>query len=277
MKHPIRRFAALLLALMLTAGAALARTQPLNILLIGVDNPDEYENGRSDAMILVRADSDGGRVRMVSFLRDLYVPIPDHGSNRLNAAYTFGGEELLKQTLYESFGVAVDRTATVHFSLLAQLVDALGGIELEITEKERQELNSLLPKGESEVASAGWQWLNGTQTLCYTRIRKLDSDFQRTQRQQEVLSAMLDRSADIGYWDLLELAVSTLSNIRTDLKLGDMLDLLPIVTRLQELDLESARVPFDGTYQDETINGMMVLKPDLEPIRKQLNDFLYGE
>ena len=71
--------------------------------------------------------------------------------------------------------------------------------------------------------------------------------------------------------------MSTLSNIRTDLKLGDMLDLLPIVTRLQELDLESARVPFDGTYQDETINGMMVLKPDLEPIRKQLNDFLYGE
>lgn len=277
MKPSIRRFAALLLALLLTAGAAFARTQPLNILLIGVDSADEAETGRSDAMILVRADADAGSIRMVSFLRDLYVPIPGHGSHRLNAAYTFGGEELLKQTLHDSFGVTVDRTAAVDFSLLTQLVDQLGGIDLEITEKERQALNSLLPEWEREVASAGWQRLTGTQTLCYTRIRKLDSDFQRTRRQQQVLSAMLDRSAVLGYWDLLEMAVSTLSSIQTDLKLSDLLELLPIATRLGELELKSASVPFDGTYRDETINGMMVLKPDLDLIRKRLNDFLYGE
>jgi len=275
-KQTFRRLFMLFLALLMTACSACALAEPLNILLIGVDEADKGGNARSDAMILVRADPDGADVRMVSFLRDLYVSIPGNGSGRLNAAYTCGGEELLKQTLAENFGVKVDRTATVQFSLLSELVDTLGGIGLEITEKERQELNSLLPKWEREVTESGWQRLNGQQALCYTRIRKIDSDFQRTERQQEVISAMLRRAAEMGYWDLLGLAVKTLPNIETDLKLSDVMNLLPIVTRLDEMEMKSAHVPFDGAYRDETINGMMVLVPEMDLIRDNLSDFLYG-
>ena len=272
----LRRLVLLLLALMMTACSASALAEPLNILLIGVDQADAGGNARSDAMILVRADPAGADVRMVSFLRDLYVPIPGHGSSRLNAAYAYGGEALLKQTLYENFGVTVDRTAAVHFSLLEELVDQLGGIGLEIAERERRELNALLPEWEMEVPQAGWQRLNGRQALCYTRIRKIDSDFQRTERQQKVIAAMLHRAAEASYWDLLGLAAKTLPNIETDLNLGDIAGLLPLVTKLDELTMTSARVPFDGAYEDATIDGMMVLAPKMDAIREKLNAFLYG-
>ena len=273
----LRRPAFLLLVLLLLFGCSAAPAEPLNILLIGADEADPDGNARSDAMILVRSDPQNAQVHMVSFLRDLYVSIPGHGKSRLNAAYTYGGEALLKQTLAENFGVAVDRTATVQFSLLSDLVDQLGGIDAEISSKELPELNRLLPAGESKVPQAGVQRLNGQQALGYTRIRKIDSDFQRTERQQKVISAMLRRASEMGYWDLLGLAVKTLSSIETDLTLGDITSLLPLVARLDEMEMASARVPFDGTYEDTTINGMMVLEPDLENIRTQLNEFLYGE
>ena len=275
--YPFRRLALLVLTLLMLGCCAGALSESLNILLIGVDEADASGNARSDAMILVNADPASAQVRMVSFLRDLYVPIPGHGSSRLNAAYAYGGEALLKETLNENFGITVDRTATVHFSLLSELVNQLNGIELDLSEKERKELNSLLPEHEMKVPEAGLQRLNGPQALCYTRIRKMDSDFQRTERQQKVISAMLRRASELGYWDLLGLALKTLPSIETDLGLGDITSLLPLVTKLDEMEMLSARVPFDGTYRDATINGMMVLEPDLKQIRNQLNEFLDGE
>ena len=120
------------------------------------------------------------------------------------------------------------------------------------------------------------QLLNGTQALCYSRIRKLDSDFQRTSRQQAVIAAMLRQASGLGYWKMFELALGSLPQIETDLSLGDILTLLPLVSNLQELDFQTAHVPFDGAYTDETINGMMVLSPNLDQNRKLLSEFLNG-
>lgn len=134
----LTRAAALLTAalLLFTALPALAsEAETMNILLIGVDTDTADQAGRSDAMLLVRITPETGDVRMVSFLRDLYLPIPGQGSSRLNAAYFFGGEELLKRTLKENFGVSVDRFVTVHFSLMAELIDLAGGVEIEIDRK----------------------------------------------------------------------------------------------------------------------------------------------
>lgn len=280
---PVRHFRrcfALVMMLVLLIPAAHAQAQPLNILLIGVDTLHEETNGRSDAMILVRADPASGDVRMVSFLRDLYVRIPGVGRTRLNAAYFHGGEALLKETLHENFGVEIDRTVTVHFSMLADLVDQLGGIDVEITEKERKQINKLLmDDGASDhlVQAAGLQRLNGTQALGFSRIRKMDSDFQRTSRQQAVIAAMLTQASTLGHWELLKLALINLPRVQTDISLGDITSLLPLVTKLDDMALQTARVPFDGTYSDETINGMMVLTPDLERNRTKLNAFLNGE
>ena len=110
-------------------GTSHAEEKPLRILLIGVDAYEDQSRGRSDTMVLVQADPAAGEIRALSFLRDLYVPIPGCGTTRLNAAYSFGGESLLKTALKNNFGVEVDRTVTVSFDSLCRIVDALGGIE----------------------------------------------------------------------------------------------------------------------------------------------------
>jgi len=278
-----RRFSALWLAVLLFCGAAQAQAQPLNILLIGVDSIREEQQGRSDAMMLVRADPEGGGLRLVSFLRDLYVTIPEVGKTRLNAAYLHGGEELLKETLYQNFGVTVDRTVTVHFSMLADLVDQLGGVEIDVSEKELAQLNGILADYNAayglsgdRVMEAGLQRLNGKQALCYSRIRKMDSDFQRTSRQQAVIAAMVRQAGQMSRWELLMLAIQNLPKVKTDLSFGDITQLLPLVANLDGLQMETAHVPFEGAYRDETISGMMVLTPDLATNREKLHAFLYG-
>jgi len=271
----------LLAAFILLFGQAHAQAQGVNILLIGVDTLEENINGRSDTMILVHVNPETAEIRMVSFLRDLYVSIPGVGKTRLNAAYMHGGEELLKQTLSNTFGISVDYTVTVHFSMLADLVDQLGGIEIEVTSAERSQINKLLEDYNDatgqyggELEAGGLQRLTGKQALCYSRIRKIDSDFQRTSRQQTVITAMMKRAGELGYWQLLKLALANLPKVQTDLRFTDIVTLAPLVTQLDRLNLQTARVPFDGAYHDETINGMMVLVPNLERCRTQLQDFL---
>ena len=276
-----KRLFVLLAAFILLFGQAHAQAQGVNILLIGVDTLQEDANGRSDTMILVHANPETADIRMVSFLRDLYVPIPGVGKTRLNAAYVHGGEELLKQTLSDHFGVTVDHTVTVHFSMLADLVDQLGGIEIEVTSAERSQINKLLKDyntstGQSggELEAAGLQRLTGKQALCYSRIRKIDSDFQRTSRQQAVIAALLRKVSQLDVWRLTGLALKYLGKVETDMTFQDVARLAPMLTRLENLTFQTAHVPFDGAYTDETVGGMMVLKPDLERTRRLLSAFL---
>ena len=197
MKRLFQRTAALLCAaLLLVASPSVhaAGEDPFTVLFIGVDTSGKA--GRSDVMMLARIDPDAGTVRLVSFLRDLYVSIPGHGYDRLNAACFYGGETLLLQTLEENFGVSAEHTVTAHFPTLVQAVDLLGGVEAEITESERQQLNKILEDYNRQVGlaaddglleTAGEHLLNGRQALSYCRIRKIDSDFQRTGRQQRII------------------------------------------------------------------------------------------
>ena len=275
-----KRSAAMLCALLLMLcafmpAAAGEEKQYLDVLLIGVDNRGEEEAGRSDTMMLMRINRESGAVRLVSFLRDLYVEVPGYGQTRLNAAYFYGGEALLKETLQKNFGVTADRTASVHFSTLSELVDEIGGVEIEVTEKELPWLNSLLEDfGMPPVEKAGLQRLSGVQALCYSRIRKPDSDFQRTSRQQAVIAAMLEELKGRSKWQLLRMALRHLERIETDLTFGDMVSLVPLMAKLDEIDIQSAHVPAGDAFAEKTINGMMVLVPDLKRCRSALQDFL---
>lgn len=286
MLQTLKRLLALLCAalLLMTAQTALARENgPMNILLIGVDQSSPGTRGRSDTMMLARVEPSTGEVRLVSFLRDLYLPIPGVGKTRLNAAYQHGGEVLLKQTLAKNFDLSVDHTVTVNFSMLRDLVDQLGGVELDIAEKERKALNSMVREYNAdyglsggEITQAGTQVLDGRQALCYSRLRKIDSDFQRTSRQQRVLEGVLRRLSKMSKWQLLRLAVQNLSRVETDLTFGDLAALAPLLAG-DGLSLECTRVPFEGSYREETIRGMMVLVPDLSACQSKLRRFLQGD
>lgn len=286
MLQTLKRLLALVCAALLLTPAqtALARENgPMNILLIGVDQSAPGTRGRSDTMMLARVEPSTGDVRLVSFLRDLYLPIPGVGKTRLNAAYQHGGEALLKQTLAKNFDLSVDHTVTVNFSMLRDLVDQLGGVELDIAEKERNALNKLIREYNAdfgltggEITESGTQVLDGRQALCYSRLRKIDSDFQRTSRQQRVLEGVLRRLSQMSKWQLLRLAVQNLSRVETDLTFGDLTALAPLLAG-GGLSLECTRVPFEGSYREETIRGMMVLVPDLSACQSKLRRFLQGD
>ncbi|MCI6936654.1 MAG: LCP family protein [Clostridiales bacterium] len=248
----------------------------VNILLIGQDRREGEETARSDSMILCTYHRKTGNVTMTSFLRDLYVPIPGHHSNRINAAYSEGGTALLDDTLRENFGLHIDGNIEVDFSQFAQIIDLLGGVELELREDEAAEIN----KETGSDLAAGTQVLNGAQALTYARIRKLDADgdFSRTSRQRKVMSALLSRYRDMQWKDLLPLMDQLLPLISTDMNYGKLVLLaMEILPKLSSAQVTNQRIPADGTFSDEKINGMAVLSADLEANRQILRDTLLSK
>lgn len=115
-----------------------------NLLLIGTDSYSENARGRSDTTVLVQLDTESKTIKMISFLRDMYVKIPGRGSNRINASYAKGGASLLEKTLEQNFGVTVDAYVAVNFDRLVNVIDAIGGVEVDVSEAERVQVNSIL-------------------------------------------------------------------------------------------------------------------------------------
>ena len=288
----LRRLTALCLCAVLLAAAcpapALAQEDggTFNLLLIGYDSYAPEDAGRSDSMILAQITPSTGDIKLVSFLRDMYLRIPGHGSTRLNAAYFYGGAELLKETLSSSFDVRIDRTMAVNFSVMVELIDQLGGVEVDVSDAERRQLNSILkfynqrmgqPSGDGLLEEGGAQTLSGKQALSFSRIRKIDSDFQRTSRQHLVLLGVLKKLTTLDFLSLTRLAAANIGRVETDLELADVTALLPLLMNASSLRLRSVHVPFDGTYRDSTVNGMMVLEADLGRNAELIAEFLRAE
>lgn len=290
MTHWLKSLGCLLLCLCLCAPAAaedaLQAEDGFSLLLIGTDAYSEEERGRSDTIMLVRLDPARKTIRLVSFLRDLYVKIPGHGASRINASYAWGGAELLKETLEVNFGVTVDAYAEVNFERLVRVIDAIGGVTVAVSEAEREQLNVILraynertgsPREDQLLQESGTVLLCGKQALCFSRIRKIDSDFQRTSRQREVIEAAFRQVMGLSPIKMTVLALNNLDAVTTDLGRADILRLAPMALGLRDAAFEAAQIPAAGAYTDETISGMAVLVPDLAKNRQALTRFLNGE
>lgn len=247
----------------------------VNILLIGQDAREGEEVARSDSMILCTYQKKTGKLIMTSFLRDLYVPIPGHGSNRINAAYAQGGMDLLEETLEENFGLHIDGGVEVDFSQFSDIIDLLGGVELEL----RQDEADMINKETGSTLTEGRQTLTGEQALLYSRIRSLDADgdFSRTDRQRKVLSAMVTVFQGSSIRELLALVETLMPMITTDMsKLQIFALAAELLPQLASLEVSSQSVPSPELCTDETIDGMAVLTADPEAIRALLKSTLEG-
>lgn len=247
----------------------------VNILLIGQDAREGDEVARSDSMILCTYQKKTGKLIMTSFLRDLYVPIPGHSSNRINAAYALGGMELLEETLEENFALHIDGGVEVDFSQFSEIIDLLGGVELELRQDEAEMINE--ETGSS--LTQGRQTLTGEQALLYSRIRSLDADgdFSRTDRQRKVLSAMVNVFQSSNVRELLALVEALMPMISTDMSKLQILALAAeLLPQLSSVQISSQSVPSPELCSDETINGMAVLTADPEAIRELLKRTLEG-
>ena len=246
----------------------------INILLIGQDRREGVGGRRSDSMILCTFSPSREALVLTSVMRDLYVNIPGQGKNRINAAYAFGGPELLKKTVEENFHVPIDGCIEVDFDQFPKVIDLLGGVDLELRADEAAEINRLVPW---KKIGEGMQHLSGDQALVYSRIRKLDadSDFSRTGRQRRLLGALMEAYRNIGLTDALKLLKEMLPMVDTDLTQWQVVaycsQVLPVFKRLQVV---SQRIPAPGDGVDQTINGMSVLVPNLSRVQAMLRDTL---
>lgn len=268
--------------------SALRQDGVTNILLIGNDSRENGEDGRSDAMILLSISEKTRTVQMISFLRDMYVEIPGHDGNRLNAAYAYGGPELLMETVRENFQIPVSRYVLVNFEAFANLVDAVGGVDLELTSEEVEYVNGYLveynqltgrPEGTDylDTSRSGLIHLNGPQALAYTRNRYIGTDFGRTERQRKVLSAVIGELPKALLTNPQGVLDGLLSNLTTNLTRGEFLRLTLDAGKLFTYDLQQGSVPVEGSYQNATIRGMAVLEVDFEQNIRYLNNRIYGE
>lgn len=245
----------------------------LNILLIGHDAREGESQARSDSMILCSYNTDTHELVMTSFLRDLYVKIPGYGSNRINAAYSFGGTPLLKKTIDQNFNIAIDGSIEVDFTHFSEIIDLLGGVELELRQDEAEVINHQTGSSLTE----GVQKLDGFQALTYSRIRSLDidGDFSRTNRQRKVMSALVDSLRGAGVQELTSMIGKILPMLTTDLNRGQLfLYTVEVLPHLSDLHIRSQKIPADGTFTDQTIDGMSVLVADMEAQRQHLQNSL---
>lgn len=237
----------------------------INILLVGQDRRPGEERARSDAMIVCSINPETGKTAIVSFLRDLYVTIPGYSDNRLNAAYAFGGFPLLKQTLKANFGITVDGCFEADFDEFISIIDIIGGTDIDITDAEAQIIG--------DGAKAGHCHLSGKQTLKYARIRKIGSDFGRTERQRKVILACLEKARRLDVNQLLELVKTAMPYLSTDLTTTQITKLITKLTPLlPKVSIGTHFIPANGCYTDAMVRGMAVLLPDLKANRDLLKD-----
>lgn len=257
--------------------ASSLKSNPLvsNILLLGVDGSAD-SSSRSDSMILVSIDYVHGKIKLTSFLRDSWVYIPSKERNgKLNSACTYGGPQLVVDTLEYNFGVDIDHYVMVDFEMFTQIIDNLGGVEVEVTEKEAKFINRTT---RHTVESGENVRLDGAKALVYCRIRKLDSDYMRTYRQRKVITALIGQAKEAGLSKLISTMKDVFPLIETDMSPAEITALaykggLGILA----FEIEQNRVPIDEHMTPDTINGQWVEALDIEATAEYLKDYIYTD
>lgn len=227
----------------------------VNIMLVGQDRRSGEGRQRSDSMILVTFNKSKKTITLTSFMRDSYVRIPGYKPNKLNATYAFGGMSLLNQTLEQNFGVKVDGNVEVDFNNFQKLIDLLGGVDIKLTEKEADYLNKTYKwPGTRWEVKPGTQRLDGEQALAYSRIRKIDSDYRRAERQRKVVTNLIQRYKSQSVSKMLSLLEDILPLVVTNMGKGEIVDyVVELTPMLAGSSINTLRIPADGTFRQGNV------------------------
>ena len=247
----------------------------VNLLLMGVDDRSAGFGGRTDSIIVVTLDFSSGSIRLTSILRDTYLDIPGHGYGKINAAYAKGGPPLLIRTLKYNLNVDIDHYAVIDFNGFQQVIDYLGGIDLDIKSYEIDELNLCLANTpQFFIKDAGVQHLNGTQSLAYSRIRYAgNSDFERVERQKRVLTQVASIIRSTGIREGTGLVYTLFPYIKSNASISDLLAYGYRFKKMEGMDSTTLTLPAPGDYQSGLINGQSVILPDLQNTALRFHQF----
>lgn len=245
----------------------------VNVLLVGTDTRDPNSDmGRSDSMMLVSFNKADKKTTAVSFLRDTLVEIDGHGKSRLGHTYAYGGVGLTINTLNKNYGLDIQNYITINFENLVSVIDEIGGVTVYISEEEAEYYKQ---NGMPDIY-AGEVTLTGSQALAHARNRTLGSDFERTRRQRSVMYGIYRKiMQEKDPADLLPLINFCMEQVKTNMSVSEIYALAKDVLAVDDLRLQQAALPKDGTYDSINYKGMAVLEPDIEANKEYLDSLLY--
>lgn len=250
----------------------------LNIMLFGSDKRKANDAGRSDSMILVSLDNRNKKIKMTSIMRDIWVHIPGYKDNRINVAYSLGGPAKAIETVERNFGIKIDRYVVADFDGFSNIIDRLGGIDLELTAAEVKYINSFCGD-KYTLRGSGLLHVNGEQALNHARNRdSAMSDFDRTRRQRQVLQAMLAKVKTANLSQITGIVADVGPMVSTNLKKDEISKLVLSSLTYLKYDVEEFRLPETNNYSNKVISGMWVLAiNDMSKARYNLAKFIYED
>lgn len=256
---------------------------PVNIALFAVDKRTEEEAGNSDVVMIISIDQLNGKIKMASIMRDTYVKIEGKGMDKINSAYATGGPQLAIKTINQNFDLDIKDYMNVDFYGAAKIVDALGGIMINVKAAELPYLNNYLDElaiyekiPAVHIRDARLQKLNGKQTVAYTRIRAVGKgDYERTERQRSVLVSIFDKLKNSGQEIFPVFASQVLPNIETSMANFTLLNFAGSILNSKNKVIEQARFPLDREGVGKRINNIWYLTTDLKATTGSLHNFIY--
>lgn len=271
-----------------SGGETLSDNNIINILLIGTDSRTNEVKSRSDTMMLVSVNKKTEEITLTSFARDIYTYIPALGySNRLNVPCAVGGPTMLLDTMKQVFGIEIDGYIMVNFFSFIDVVDALGGVDVELREAEIEYLNKNLNTqnellGKSQLTdhlgygTSGMVHLNGNQALAYARIRQLDGDTVRTARQRSVITALINKAKGLSLQELNDLAKLVLPMVTTNLTQTECMSMLVNALEYFSYDIQTLSIPQASSSYLTMIDGMSVFYVDFYAEKLILKEEIFG-
>lgn len=257
-----------------------------NIALFGLDTREGDTQSHSDCMMIVSVDNTRGKIKLISLMRDSLVNIDGHGEDKLNASYFLGGPSLAIRTINENFGTDITEYIAVNFEQLVEIIDALGGVEINVeTTEELLELNRVIRdygieqgKEFAGVEKTGLQTLDGVQALCYGRIRKggTGDDWARVERQSIVLEAMFTKVQEMSASKLIGLMQKLVPYVTTSLSPTEMAPLIVGSVKNGVPTLEHTRVPLDGEWDYYGASSEYILY-DLDVAADHIHEYIYND
>lgn len=246
------------------AAGQVASSDKLNILLVGSDKNEGLVDGsRADTIIVASVDVEQKTVFLLSLPRDSYVAIPGVGEDKINSSYAEGGIELLRQTVSELLNIPIDYYALIDFAGFEDLIDALGGVEIEVDKRMYyQTYDGLID------IEAGLQTLNGEQALQYVRFRADPlGDITRVSRQQLLLKAIFSKFTESGVTKLPQLLTAVKGSVETDISIAKALRLALLLQTKAPETMESATL--DGDFM--SLNGISYWRVDEQALQEMVS------
>jgi LCP family protein required for cell wall assembly len=237
-------------------------------VIFGVDSRTNQldKDTHSDSIMVVRVNHDTGTVKVASIYRDCMVYIQGKGYEKITHAHCYGGPKLALSTVNENFDLHAENYVTVNFNTMIELVDSLGGVEIELTDAEAAVMNS------DRITGAGTYLLNGKEALTFSRIRYIDTDFKRTERQREVLFKIFEKTKPLSYKEKLKMAEGLLDNINTSYNEDEILILLYSLSKYEIEEMTA----FPEVFYAGDIYGWVEIPWSLVDMNAALHKFLYG-